>query len=231
MIVFRSLISIPWTGRRGGRSPGSSQSGCRGRQGLCSVAICQMTPSVTKYGLNWRHCILTSPLSSLCVTNSSSLRVVLTTQSGLLSSQTEVFEKHATLEIIAIFLWTYFMIKFWYFVIQFGQGLLHKFLNRYLGSALGGLPTLFANIKQTQDSGPGQITTCELISNDLPQIFHPYAMTNKFLPRMEMELMPCSQQSSLCVLQSWYRYLQTSTHPPADYLKVLSHSETMMKYF
>ena len=33
---------------------------------------------------------------------------------------------------------------------------------------------------------------------DFSQIFRHYAMTNKFLPAMEMKLMPCSQQDPLC---------------------------------
>ena len=43
------------------------------RQGLCSVAICQTTPSVTKYGLNWRHCIVTSSHCLLSLSLSLSL--------------------------------------------------------------------------------------------------------------------------------------------------------------
>ena len=95
------------------------------RQELCSVAICQTTPSVTKYGLNWRHCIVTSSHCLLSLSLSLSLSPI--PRHSAISARTTQFpdwrlrvvEKHAMIEIIAIFLWTYFMIKFWYFVIQF----------------------------------------------------------------------------------------------------------------
>ena len=204
MIVFRSLISIAWTGDK----VESRQQPVRiFRLGLCSVAICQMTPSVTKYGRE--HCILTI-VFTLCHS----------AKPGLLSSQTEVVEKHATMKIIAIFFWTYFMIKFWYFVIQN----LDKacYINFLIGTLVqlwvACPPYLLISSKHRIQAEKDYNLWTDF--KWLCKIFRDYAMTNKFLHRMDIKLMPWSQHT-LCVLRSWIMILirpSSSLLPPPSNL-------------
>ena len=208
MIVFRSLISIPGTGREGGVRAAASQdveAGIVFSSDMSDDTECHQIWAE----LGTLHC-------NLAIVFSLSLSLSLCHQflfkPGLLSSQTEVVEKHATIEIIAIFLWTYFMIKFWYFVIQN----LDKAC--YINFLIGTLVQLWVACPHYLLISSKHRIRAEKDYNLWPdfkwlrQIFQHYAMTNNFLPRMEMKLMPCSQQA-LCVLQFM---ISTPPPPPTD---------------
>ena len=132
------------------------------------------------------------------------------------------------------------MIKFWYFVIQnLDKACYINFLIATLDPPLGGLPTVFANIKQTQDSGRKRLQLVNWFQ----------MMPVKYSSIMQWQTSFClglrwnwclAVNLTLCVL--YIHDIDTSSlsappsHPPTYHLKLYSvrwatHSKTKMKLF